>query len=431
MLNPDDNDFICRVGPGTAMNQMLKRYWLPVLTEREVPEPDGAPLHLKLLGENYVFFCDSDGRIGLIDEACCHRGASLALGRVEECGIRCIYHGWKFDVDGNVVDTPNIPDDRIKRRLKIGAYKVQRSGGIVWAYLGPKEKEPPLPHFPYMDLPETNYTTLRSTWPCNWVQAMEGSIDSSHFGFLHAGAAENLDKGAESIPGFMRKPQILSSDNAPVLKINDTDFGFHYVALRKLDAGREGHGARITSCMFPNGFVVPPGTQTLFYVPHDDYSVSWVMVCWDPDGPVGYEEAAELYGISDPRYTDEKGNFNLTPENRFGQDRAMMTGPNWTYSGLKGIITEDVAVVASMGPIVDRRVENLVSSDIAIVRLRQLLMESARRVMRGEDPLCVSAPGAYYASSMDVFVGPGENWQDKVPKHTEVEDLRTYMRAAE
>ena len=189
MLSREENELVTRVGPGTPLGNVMRRYWVPVCTSAQLPHPDCAPLRLSVLGEQFVAFRDTNGQVGFFDELCMHRRASLALARVEESGIRCLYHGWKFAVDGTVLETPNHPDPRLKTRLKAPAYPVREAGGLIWAYLGPTEKEPPFARYRFMEAPADKRCVIRINVCVNYLQLWEGGADSSHVGILHSDAA--------------------------------------------------------------------------------------------------------------------------------------------------------------------------------------------------------------------------------------------------
>src|SRR5919201_5426701 len=186
MLSHEDNDILCRVGPGTPMGNLLRRYWTPAALSSELRESDCVPLRVRLLGENLVAFRDTEGKVGLVAENCPHRGASMFFGRNEECGLRCPYHGWKFDTEGNCVDMPSEPPtSTFKYRVKIPSYPVHESGGIIWTYMGPRDKMTPCRDFGTETLPEKHLYARKQHTTCNWVQAMEGNFDSAHISWLH------------------------------------------------------------------------------------------------------------------------------------------------------------------------------------------------------------------------------------------------------
>ena len=223
MLSIKDNDLLTRVTGDAPMGQMMRRYWMPACLSEEVAEPDGAPVRMKLLGERLVVFRDAAGRVGVVDERCPHRLASLALGRNEDGGLRCIYHGWKFDVCGNCVDMPTEPPDYGYRdRINLKAYPTREAGGMVWTYTGPPELEPPFPEYDWMKLPPDQRAVFKVGERANYLQAVEGAIDSAHSWFLHQGVIWDWKKRAS-----------LSIDTSPKLETEDTSYGMRYAAIRK------------------------------------------------------------------------------------------------------------------------------------------------------------------------------------------------------
>lgn len=186
MLSYEDNEALVRVGPGTPMGNLFRLYWIPFLPSRDL-EINGQPQRIKLLGEDLVAFRDSAGKVGLIDHACPHRGAPMMLGRNEDCGLRCVYHGWKFDISGNVLDMPVEPESsRFKNKVKIKAYPCRERNGMIWAYMGTEAEAPPLPNFEWNLVPAENVVVTFRVQECNWLQALEGEIDSAHAPILHS-----------------------------------------------------------------------------------------------------------------------------------------------------------------------------------------------------------------------------------------------------
>src|SRR5256885_9536504 len=189
MMSREQNDQLSRVGPNTPMGKLLRRYWAPFLLASEIPEPDCPPVRVKLMGEQLVAFRDTAGHIGLIDEFCAHRGVSLWFGRNEECGLRCPYHGWKYDVTGQCVDLPSEgADGPMRKRIKLKSYPCIELGGVVWTYMGPPELKPEPPGIEWAHVPPERRFASKRLQECNWLQALEGGIDSSHVSFLHSGA---------------------------------------------------------------------------------------------------------------------------------------------------------------------------------------------------------------------------------------------------
>src|SRR5262249_31670829 len=383
MMKREDNERICRVGPGTAMGALFRRFWLPICTADRLPHPGCAPLAERLLGQDLVVFRGKDGKIGVLDEFCIHRGASLALGRVEDCGVRCLYHGWKFGTDGTVLDIMNLPAERRPPKLKAQAYPVVEESGIVWTYLGPKEKQPAFQRYAFMDLPDSHRVTMRWNTNANWVQMTEGGLDSSHVSILHTNAAR---------PGWAGKCEKLvgaMDDTGPTLEIEDTEFGYHYAAFRK---GRSGgpDNVRIVPFIMPSGRIIPGGellgnnSTFLFDIPIDDEHTATYSVRYS-DQPVSRDSRLRETGFDDPAlYSHQTQNVLFTRADFHRQRRDQMD-ENW--SGFRGISTEDTIIAISMGPICDRSREHLIASDLAVVRFRSRLLDSLKRMDSGEDPI--------------------------------------------
>jgi phenylpropionate dioxygenase-like ring-hydroxylating dioxygenase large terminal subunit len=416
MLTTEDNALICRVGPGTPMGDVMRRYWHPVCTSAQLPEPDAPPLRLRLLGEDFVAFRDSSGRVGMLDELCMHRGASLALGRVEEGGLRCIYHGWKFSVDGNVMDTPNNPDERHRSRLKAPAYPVREEGGLVWAYVGPRDRVPAFSRYAFMDAEPENRVVLRIDVACNYLQLVEGGEDSSHVGVLHSNMARPgwKEKSFAPNPDIVNPAALSVEDNAPKLDIEDTEFGFHYVALR--NTGDKGmRNARVVPFIVPYGRIIPsPAFQfTVLEVPADDTHTSTYIVTHG-ESALHQDKIVELLGLDDTRYYDRKTClYTSTWADNFGQDRARMK-ESWT--GLVGVEVEDASIALSQGSFYDRSKEHLVPADRAVVRVRRLLLDSVKRVKDKLDPVGVGVD-LTTVGACDASLAEGDRWQALMPGH--------------
>lgn len=421
MLSREDNELLCQVGPKTPMGEVFRRFWNPVLLASDLPPNEPKLVRLRILGESLVAFRDGSGRLGLIEEWCQHRRVSLALGRIENDGIRCLYHGWKFDADGCILETPNTKDERLKTRLRTPAYPLREAGGILWAYMGPPDKEPPFPRWRFMEFARENIYLVRLDSGSNYMQVVEGGADSSHVGCLHTNVARpgwaagefhaNQD---DSMPAALVSP-----DPAPDFLVEDTEFGFHYAALRPVAEvdGKPMHNVRITPIIMPSTRIIAARTmQTLlFEVPIDDHNTRTISVAFRNDGgPIdlkGYEEGR---GRDNAQLVDHKTwRYLGSWENNFGQDRSTLD-TNWT--GMRGLVMEDLAMSMSPGPIVDRAGEHLVAADVAIVRARQQLLESARRVQKGADPFGVSAD-LYGVKGYEETVSPDVPWQALVPGH--------------
>lgn len=421
MLTAADNQLLTRVGPDSPMGRLMRRYWLPVCTSAQLPKPDSDPVRVRIVGESFVAFRDTAGNIGLLEEFCMHRRASLAIGRVEEGGIRCLYHGWKFGVDGTIQETPNHCDDRFRARLKAPAFPVREAGGLVWAYLGPKDKEPPFQRYEFFDGPEENRCIFRINIPCNYLQLWEGGTDSSHVGILHCNLANPEWKNKASFVPDMEdytSVALATGDNAPALEIENTPYGYQYGAKRKgptLDDGRETWSVRVTPVIMPTCRIIPLREYQFFVfeVPQDDHKTSTYLIAHGPK-PFDRAKMREVLGLNDEKLWKE-GDFEYraTQENRWFQDRSRIEE---TWSGLAGLIPEDSTISVSMGPIVERDKEILVAADAAVVRLRERLLENIRRHERGEEPLGLSISDYSKVRSLaDTNVPVGEKWQSHLP----------------
>jgi nitrite reductase/ring-hydroxylating ferredoxin subunit len=416
---------MCRIGPDAKAGVAVRRYWTPALLASEIPEPDGDPVRVELLGETFVVFRDSNGNIGFLDEACCHRGASLYLGRVEGCGIRCIYHGWKFAVDGTVMETPNVHDSGFKTRFRAKAYPVREAGGLLWVYLGPANRQPRFPAWPWLSLPASNVLTTVHIADCNWVQVLEGLLDSTHLGLLHS---DGLRASTTVDLDYAKKVGVMQADLAPRLQAEATNFGFHYAALRQcadIDSKIE---ARVTAYVAPFTVLNANGDIATIVVPIDDSRSLFFHAFWSADKKMNEEplrsrqlafvglnaETLDAFGIS--RKT--AGNPGVPSiGNRFHQNRDGMRAGR-TFSGLPGIIAEDMAVSVSAGAIRDRSRERLSTADGAIQRLYRTLLGLAKSIEQGEAPIGLSpdVDDAKICGTNGVLA-TDQPWQSLVPGH--------------
>ena len=428
MLSQEDNMRMCLVGENTPMGNALRRYWIPALLAEEVEEPDGDPVRFEILGEKLVAFRDTKGRLGILDEKCCHRGASLYLARNEECGLRCLYHGWKYAYDGEILETPNIKGDRIKEKHRHKSYPSEEAGGIIWVYMGPPELKPKFKRFPWMNLPKENIVCSIHFEECNYVQVTEGLLDSTHLGFLHSdGLNRGSEVAAELDIDYGEKVGEMLVDLAPDMEAEETQFGFHYAALRE-NAAEGNTLARITSFVAPFIVLNPNGDIATIMVPMNNYQTHFIHVFWSEDKKLGIEplrsEQLEFVGLN-KEHLDKYGISRKTfgsPQaasihNRFMQDRdAMRAGK--TFSGLPGLIEEDIAVVVSAGVIRDRRHEKLVIADIGIQRLYFSLLKLAKQVEDGEIPTGLG-DDVDYSEIVGVTgnIEKGEKWQKLAPGH--------------
>jgi phthalate 4,5-dioxygenase oxygenase subunit len=401
MLSAADNELLCRVGPGTPMGNLMRRFWLPALLEDEVAEPDGAPVRLRLLGEDLLAFRDSDGRVGIVDAYCAHRRAGLFFGRNEKNGIRCVYHGWKYDVDGNCVDVPSEPHDNgYKERVKITAYQTAVRGGVVWVFMGDKDAIPELPDFEWTRLPKMQRTVTKRVQHTNWTQAVEGGIDSSHVSFLH-GHTTKISNGFN----FQDSDEVwkyLEMDQHPIFSVNETDYGLLINARRNAEPGT--YYWRITQFLLPFYTLTPPTVDPKDSAGAAYYGHAWVPIddenCWTwsfhANPKAEFSEGEREYfggrnGFWGP--VDEHYQPLLNMANDFNISREKQRGYNFT--GIDGIQNQDAAVQESMGKIVDRSKEHLGHSDLAIVRFRRQLVRLAKELMEGQAPKAAQG-GALY-----------------------------------
>jgi phenylpropionate dioxygenase-like ring-hydroxylating dioxygenase large terminal subunit len=388
MLKADVNELLTRTGPGTPTGELFRRYWLPALLAEELPEDDCPPVRVKILSERLVAFRDSEGRYGLIDEFCAHRGASLWFGRVEECGIRCAYHGWKYDVTGQCVEVPSEPENsNFARKVKLTSYPLVKVGDILWTYLGAPERQPELPEFEFARVAaEQTYTSKR--WQeSNWLQALEGGIDSSHVSWLHSGGLKSdpLFKGAKG-------NEYNLNDLRPFFEVAESEGGLFVGARRNAEDGK--YYWRITPWVMPSFTMVPPrGDHPVhghFWVPIDDYD-TWVYTFdYHPTRALTAEEVQAMRDGHGVHSRNLPGTYRPM-ENKdvdYLMDReAQKRGE--TFSGIRGIAQQDASLQESMGPIVDRTKERLVSSDTGIIKARQKLRKAVE-ALRDEG---VTPPG--------------------------------------
>jgi phenylpropionate dioxygenase-like ring-hydroxylating dioxygenase large terminal subunit len=382
-MRQEENDKLTLTGPGTAMGEMLRQYWVPALHGSAL-ERDGPPLRVKLFSQNFVVFRATDGRVGFLDEACPHRGVSLALGRNEENGLRCIFHGWKRDVTGAVVDAPCEPRERREafcKNIRVNRYAVHEAAGVIWVYLG-RGEVPAFPDFEFSNLPPDQVTMRRALVPYNWLQGVEAHIDSSHVPFLHRGFLVQEKAGLD--PAIRDALGKMMEDTVPRFETDEKAYGLREGALRDLGNGQT--YARIREIVLPFYTFIPGAFQGACHgrmsVPIDDNSSAEWYVLFDPLKPLAADEINSIFMNT----SDDPDNFaaNLgNPEELWGQDRRAMRDGH--YSGLtRNIPFEDFIVQSSMGPRLDRTMEQLGSADIILIKVRRMLLEGVRKFERGE-----------------------------------------------
>jgi len=421
MLSHADNETLVRVGAGTPMGSLFRLYWIPFFLSRDL-EKDGQPKRVKLLGEDLVVFRDTEDRVGLIANACAHRGAPMMFGRNEDCGIRCIYHGWKYDVTGAIVDMPaEPPRSRLMERVRITAYPCRERNGVVWTYMGADtETLPPLPNMEWNLVPEANIHLSMRVQECNWLQALEGEIDSAHAPILHA----RIDSQG-AINDWIAK-----RDLRPSFECMRQEFGMSIAARRQLD-DRTLYW-RVNQFVLPFYSLVPP--QSKFpelsghaWVPMDDETTICLMFSYHPSEPLldrtrelfieghrGRETGHASRHAYAPRpattpYAEYWTKF--TPDTGFQFDFESQR-TTW-FSGLPGLWVQDGACQTGLTPIYDRTQEHLCASDTGIVMTRRLLLESATAYRdRGIRPKGVSDPDTFMVRAVSMTLPEGTPWAD-------------------
>jgi phthalate 4,5-dioxygenase oxygenase subunit len=411
MLSKEDNEILCRVGPGTPMGELMRQHWLPALRSDELATPDGPPLRVKLLGEELIAFRTTSGDVGLIQNACPHRGASMFFGRNEEDGLRCVYHGWKFDVTGACVDMPSEPpESNFKNKVHTKAYRTFERNGIIWAYMGSREEPPLVPDLEPNMLPEDEVLLETAYRNCNWMQAMEGDIDTSHLSFLHSGAESLENQRPGSFSYYAVK------DKAPRYVVIETDFGTSYGAYRPAEPGYSYW--RIAHFLFPCFSMIPTGIlgkQVLAraWVPLDDEnSMLWSMAGRSGSAMVG--RASMVFGHDQylPNTTDWLGRSVGTGNlgNDYFVDRELQSSGK-SFTGIAGVHEQDQCVTETMGPIYQRDHEHLGTSDAMVIRTRRALIKAAKALQEnGTVPATVDNPQLYLTRSGGVILPNDADW---------------------
>ncbi|MEH6545141.1 MAG: Rieske 2Fe-2S domain-containing protein [Sneathiella sp.] len=413
MLTAEENDLLTRTDAGAPMGAYFRRFWQPVALSEELRENEGPPVRVNILGEALVAFRDTQGQIGLIDSKCPHRGSNLFFGRNEECGLRCVYHGWKFDVNGKAMELPNVPPGvRHHDTMRVKAYPTREYGEFIWAYMGPPAGELPggeLPEIPQLEFgqvgPENRYVT-KQLLECNWAQIMEGDLDTSHFSFLHMPAPHVPSNANPDAPADERRLRWIRNDPMPQFSIKKHEVGFLVGGMREADGEKYW---RITQYLIPSHGTGPsamPG-ETYFgftVVPMTD-EAAWVFTyAWNPEHTIGDAERAKLrkgHGVIaelGPDYRPLKNRSNDFMIDRDDQKHR-------TFTGVKGLAEQDAMIQQSQGYIVDRTRENLTATDTAIVRFRRAVMAGASALAAGTEPEAPrlhdyykTRPGSWFAA---------------------------------
>jgi phenylpropionate dioxygenase-like ring-hydroxylating dioxygenase large terminal subunit len=445
MLSLEDNELLCRVGPGTPMGNMMRQYWTPALRSEELPGPDCPPVRIRLLGENLIAFRTTSGAVGMVANACPHRGASMFFGRNEEEGLRCVYHGWKFDVEGACVDMPSEPpESNFRGKVRIQAYPARERNGIVWAYLGPRQVPPSLPDLE-ANMIEGAYNVGVLKRNCNWMQGLEGELDTVHQAFLHNGAV----KVDNTRPGTFN--HYISRTRDAQMSVRETDYGTSYGVYRPAEDDTQYW--RIAHFLFPFFPMNPTGIlgreiRFQAYVPVDDeHTLEWSVFAQadEPSLPkelLGEEpydvprngtgrggQGGRPQNIYLPNTSDWLGRYNIIQnfENDYLIDREAQS--TWkSYTGIEGVRQQDMAVTDSMGAINNRTKEHLGTTDQLIIRTRRRLIAAAKALAEeGITPPGVDEPWIYRQRSGGIILPKSADWWESTKAWRE----RFYPKACE
>jgi nitrite reductase/ring-hydroxylating ferredoxin subunit len=413
MLKHADNELLTRVGPGTPMGNLLRQFWFPVLPSSELPEPGGRPVRMKLMGEQLVIFRSSEGKVGLLSEFCAHRGATLFYGRNEEGGLRCVYHGWKYGLDGRCQDMPNEPvGATFKDRIRQPAYPCREVNGVVWTYMGSRAEPPPLPDYGLATMPENQKLIRLSVRECNWVQALEGDLDLSHGAYLHSALKKE----------FLKQNHLdRYTGEKPHLEALDTPYGEMHAVRRTYDG--ESYHWGVGHFLFPFITNFPPvgdAARTVMghvWVPMDDYNTFVWFYMWDP-----CDELLSRPAPPDPMYDHEWEDFRPATTEPMGRWRMRAGVDNdfgfneeaqktIRYSGLPTVDLQDQALQVGMGPIVNRGIEHLGTTDAPQIRVRRRLMAAAEQLRdEGVVPDCVDHPETFGVRAASGLLPKEEPW---------------------
>ena len=424
MLSKEDNEILTRVGPGTPMGNLLRRYWIPACLTSEVDEPDGPPARVRLLGEDLVAFRDTNGDVGLIEEQCPHRGASLFYGRNEECGLRCTYHGWKFDVTGQCTDQRSDVHP-FSQKIKITSYPTRESGGIVWTYMGPAETMTPFRDFGTDSLPAGQVAVNKELVRCNWVQSMDGDLDTAHISNLHQfDAIDDIPDDGTDKPGYpsgYMSMKFWRHDPRALIEVDDAWHGFRYAGIRVTPNGYQ--HARITAYIFPSSTIIaqiPFSTRQIFVVPADDVTTyRYNFSTQPPANPRGH--GGPVF------FTYEKYPFEMLPpngvipraytrDNDYQIDRFTQKG--LSYSGIVDFRSQDAMATETAGPVFDRTREHLGSTDVALIHFHRQLIRAAKALAATDgDPAAAGLPALGGSGDFQAIRGAekvladGEDWR--------------------
>ena len=410
MLSKEENEILTKVSPGTPMGELMRQYWLPILLSSELASPDCNPIRVRLLGEELIGFRDTSGKVGLLAENCPHRGASLFFGRNEEGGLRCVYHGWKYDVEGRCVDMPNEPpESNFKEKIRHVAYPCREQNGMIWTYMGPRKEPPGFPGLEWAMVPEAQRHITPFVRECNWMQALEGDIDTSHTRFLHS----RIDP-QESHRDFGHYYR----EKAPRFEVLDAEYGLLIGAKSRVDDKREYW--RISQFVMPIFPMFPPSGRAAVpshvWIPMDDVTTLVWAVRWNPSRPL-----ADVEGVSGHRFSGPGEYLSPTAEPA-GAWRMKANASNdylidyeaqrtKRFSGVPTIALQDQAMTCSMGAVSDRTKEHLGTTDAAIIKARRCLINAAKELRdHGVTPPGVDNPELFRVRSASVILRNNTDW---------------------
>jgi len=431
MLSREENDILCKTGPGTPMGELFRRFWIPALPTSDIPDADGEPVRLKLLGEPLVAFRDTNGKVGILERQCPHRLADMWFGRNENAGLACAYHGWKFDVDGNCMEMPTeTAESSYKHKVRMTSYPTAEFGGAVWVYMGPKDKQPELPQFEWCRVPDTHRVFFNWLQDSNYMQSNEGDLDSAHVSFNHRWF--NLDampNNRGQLNRFRTDGTVMTAaDGAPRLTVQETEYGFVYGSRRQ--TGPNEYYWRVTQHLLPFWSMIPgpqfPRGGHAWVPVDDDHNMAW-QFSYNPDAPLTDEQRTRLlqppvdrvwthYELKDGTIID-CWRSGLNRRNDYQISRAMQKTVN--YTGIRSGREQDMAMTDGMGRTVERWREHLGTTDVAIIASRKILLRLARELQAGKEPVAPHLHDAFRVRPIDV-VSDEDNFMKLYEKNREM-----------
>ncbi|NBT69593.1 MAG: ring-hydroxylating oxygenase subunit alpha [Betaproteobacteria bacterium] len=431
MLSATDNEMLTKTNMGTPMGNLFREFWIPVLLSEEIAQPDGPQVPLKIMGEDLLAFRNTEGKVGLIEPRCSHRGANLFFGRNEEGGIRCAYHGWKFDIEGQCQEMPTVPPEAVSRMCKkasIKSYPVREWGGMVWAFMSSRRPLPELPHLEFALLPTSHLHVSKKFQECNWAQAAEGGLDTAHFSFLHQPVGLNTEdmkaKAAFAVKGYAKGTmnhehvRWMREDSRPRYEVKKHAAGMVLGTSRQANEGERYW--RIAQYLLPSHGYTPSATPGQTYhgqtwIPIDDENC-WVFVySWNPERPLTeeerttFKEGGAVYPQKDANYVPLRNRSN-----NYLIDREMQKTENFT--GIVGVSEQDAAIQDSQGSIADRTRELLGPTDLGVVQFRRLMLGSAIELQKGVTPPAVDAPESYHVRAGGIVASEQKSFAEVMEK---------------